>query len=177
VLTTQRCRIEPFTRARLSERYVGWLNDPDVVRFSEQRHRRHTLISCEQYANSFADSPHYFWAIIANDDALGHIGNINAYVDEPNGTADVGILIGEKSVWGKGYGAEAWSAVCRFLLADRRLRKVTAGTTANNLGMLGIMKRCGMQEDGRRRKQIVIEGQSVDLVYGAIFRDELASGG
>ena len=132
VLETRRLRLEPFSESRLTDRYVGWLNDPEVVRFSEQRHRTHTLQSCRDYLASFAGTPHYFWAVVACDVALGHIGNVNAYVDPTNRVADVGILIGERRVWGAGYGSEAWQAVCGFLLDELELRKVTAGTLATN---------------------------------------------
>lgn len=39
------CRVVRFADRHLTERYVGWLNDPAVVRYSEQRHSRHTLWS------------------------------------------------------------------------------------------------------------------------------------
>lgn len=172
VLETRRCRLEPFGQAHLTERYVGWLNDPEVVRYSEQRHRRHDLASCRAYVQSYVESPHYLWAVMARDPALGHIGNINAYVDQPNATADLGILIGEKAVWGKGYGAEAWIAVCTFLFRDRGLRKLTAGTVAENRGMLGIMRKAGMREEGRRLRQIVLDGREVDMIYVGVFRDD-----
>ncbi len=78
----------------------------------------HTLESCRDYRQSFADTSNHFWAIIAHDAALGHIGNINAYVDVENSVADVGIMIGERSAWGQGYGTEAWQAVCNYLLKE-----------------------------------------------------------
>lgn len=172
-LETARCVLEPFSERHLTDRYVSWLNDPDVVRYSEQRHKRHDLTSCKAYMESFAGSPHYFIAIAAKDPSLGHIGNINVYVDENNGTADIGILLGHKKIWGCGYGAEAWEAVCRYLLLDRKFRKVTAGTSANNEGMRGIMRRCSMLDDGKRQRQLVIDGQEIDVVYGALFREQL----
>jgi RimJ/RimL family protein N-acetyltransferase len=172
-LRAARLRLEPFALSHISGRYIGWLNNPENVRFSNQRHRRHTRESCVAYLNSFKDTPHYFMAIIADDPALGHIGNINAYVDEPNLRADVGILVGEQSVWGRGYGAEAWMTLCRHLLLERRLRKVTAGTVAANAGMLGIMKKCGMKPDGVRVRHELIDGEAVDVIHVALFREDL----
>jgi len=174
-LTTERCTLESFNESHLSERYVSWLNDPEVVRFSVQRFRRHTVDSCRVYMESFRNTPHYFAAITAHDPALGHIGNINAYVDETNKIADVGIMVGEKRVWGKGYGVEAWMAMCQFLLVDLGLRKVTAGTVSANKGMLGIMRRANMRQDGVRYRHYLIEGLEVDLVYMALFREDLAA--
>jgi len=171
-LETTRLRIEPFSEAHLTDRYVAWLNDPEVVRFSEQRHRNHTTESCRAYLASFDGTPHYFWAIVSRDLTLGHIGNINAYVDLHNRTADLGIIIGELAVWGRGYGSEAWHAVCRFLLGDLRLRKVTAGTLAINAGMLGIMQRIGMRDDGRRIRHHIADGREVDVIHMALFDDD-----
>ena len=172
ILETSRLRIVPFSELYLTPRYVSWLNDPEVVRFSEQRHRVHTLESCRSYWLSFSGTPHYFWAIVVTDGTLGHIGNINAYVDTENQVADVGILIGEKGLWGQGYGLEAWKSVCDYLLGEGGMRKVTAGTLAVNTGMRKIMERAGMVEDGRRHRHYIFEAREVDVIHGAIFRQD-----
>jgi len=151
---------------------VNWLNDPEVVRYSEQRHKKHTLESCRQYWQSFIDSPHIFWAMMAIKPPLGHIGNMNAHVDTANSVADVGILIGERTIWGKGYGLEAWLAVCNYLLYGVGIRKVTAGTIEANKGMLKIMKKARMIADGRRIRQCVVEGSEKDIIHTALFRNE-----
>ena len=170
-IETLRLRILPFAQEHLTARYVGWLNDPVVVQFSEQRHRRHTLESCRSYWQSYTGTPHFFWAIIARDPALGHIGNINAYVSPENRMADVGILIGERAVWGQGYGLETWKAVCAYLLGEARLRKICAGTLASNSAMLAIMRRSGMIDDGRRARHYLVDSLEVDICHAAQFRD------
>jgi ribosomal-protein-alanine N-acetyltransferase len=172
VIETPRLRIVPFSEAFLSSRYVSWLNDPEIVRYSEQRHRRHTLESCRQYWQSYKDSPHFFWAITTVAQEFGHIGNINAYIDEFNSTASVGILIGDRSASGKGYGLEAWVAVCNYLMYDIGIRKVTAGTLAVNKGMLRIMEKSGMVADGRWIRHCVVDGKEVDIIFAALFRNE-----
>lgn len=173
VIETPRLRIVPFSAVYLSPRYVGWLNDPAVVRYSEQRHKRHTLESCRQYWQSFQDSPHFFWAITTTDSGLGHIGNINAYIDEFNSTASVGIMIGERTASKKGYGLEAWIAVCNYLLYHICIRKVTAGTLAINKGMLRIMERSGMVADGKWVRHYIVDGEEVDIIFATLFRDKL----
>lgn len=170
IIETPRLRIVSFSEKYLTARYVGWLNDPSVVCHSEQRHRSHTLESCRQYWQSFTNTPHHFWAITARDPDMGHIGNMNAYIDKMNSVADVGILIGERAVWGKGYGLEAWVAVCDYLLRDVGMRKVTAGTIAANRGMLRIMEKAGMVPDGRRIRQCLVDGTEVDVIHTALFK-------
>jgi [ribosomal protein S5]-alanine N-acetyltransferase len=170
IIETPRLRIIPFLENYLTPRYVSWLNDPLIVRFSEQRHRSHTLESCRQYWQSFTDTLHYFWAITSIDPNIGHIGNMNAYIDKMNSTADLGILIGESAVWGKGYGLEAWIAICNYLLRDVGVRKITAGTMAVNKGMLRIMECAGMAADGRRIRQCLIDDAEVDIIHMALFK-------
>lgn len=172
VIETQRLRIVPFSEAYLSSRYVNWLNDPEVVRYSEQRHKRHTLETCRQYWQSFKDSPHFFWAITTVDWEFEHIGNINTYIDEYNSTASVGIMIGERRVWGQGYGLEAWVAVCHYLMYDVGIRKVTAGTLALNKGMLRIMEKSGMVADGRWIRHCLVDGKEVDIIFAALFSND-----
>jgi ribosomal-protein-alanine N-acetyltransferase len=176
VIKTARLRLVPFSEEYLTQRYVSWLNDPEVVRYSEQRYRIHTLESCRAYWQSFEGTPNYFWAIVARDPELGHIGNMNAYVDTTHWVADVGILIGEKKAWGHHYGSEVWRAVCDYLLHQAGMRKVTAGTLAVNTAMLGVMWRTGMVEDGRRVRQCLFEGSEVDVVYAALFREGESAG-
>jgi len=170
IIETPRLFILPFRESFLTERYIGWLNDPEVVCYSEQRHKTCTIESCRAYWQSFNGTPNYFWAITAKDSKIGHIGNMNAYVDVANKVADVGILIGEKAIWGCGYGTEAWAAVCRYLLDEEGMHKVGAGTMAVNKGMLRIMAKAGMIDDGVRKRHFLFEGQEVDLIHKAFFK-------
>lgn len=175
-LESARLRMVGFGPQHLTERYVGWLNDREVVRYSEQRFRRHTMESCAAYARAFGNTPNFLWAIEAHTPPLGHVGNLNAYIDERNRTADMGILIGEKGAWSQGFGREAWTTAAAFLLRGARMRKVTAGTLAENAAMLAVMAAAGMAEDGRRVRHVLFEGREVDVVHGALFRDNYVAG-
>jgi Acetyltransferases, including N-acetylases of ribosomal proteins len=165
-----RIRLLPFAERFLTQRYVDWLNDPDLMRFSEQRHRRHTMASNAEYVRSFDQPNRYLWAIIDRDDEL-HVGNVNAYVDANNGVADIGLLIGERGRQGRGLGAEAWMGAIHALFLGAGVRKITGGCAALNLAMIRIMQSAGMVEDGTRRAHVVIDGIAVDVVHRALFRD------
>ena len=175
VLETDRLIIVPFAEHRLTERYVTWLNDPEVVRFSEQRHTRHTVESCREFLDDFTTSNGFFSAIVVKETPPTHIGNIVVYIDAPNRVADVSILIGEKDAWGKGYGCEAWSAVVRELLENLEIRKVAAGAMAANAAILSVMRRSGMKEESRWRRHFLVDGQEIDMVYAARFADDTDS--
>lgn len=170
MIETTRLQLVPFSEDFLNRHYVFWLNDPQIVRYSEQRHVRHTAESCRAFFKAMKDSGHYFYAITTKG-ASHHIGNIIAYMDYQNRTADISILIGEKGYWHHGLGAEAFEAVMHMLFSTQDVRKITAGTLEVNKGMLKLMRKVGMQEEARRKRQILWEGKEVDVVYYAIFRE------
>ncbi len=169
-IETDRLSIVPFANGHLSDDYVSWLNDPEVVRYSEQRHRTHTRESCRAYADGFVESDDSFCAIEARD--LGHIGNLVVTRDTPNRTADMSIMIGATAARGQGFGAEAWGAVLAHLLTVEKLRKVTAGTMAANTAMVGVMRKTGMTIEGTRPRQFLLDSEEIDLVLAGALANE-----
>jgi len=171
-IRTRRLLVKPFNERHLTKRYVGWLNNSELMCYSEQRHKRHTVETCRSYWQSFEETPNYFWAIEDVEYGLGHIGNINAYIDINNSLADVGILIGEKEAQKKRYGTEAWIGVCNFLFQEAGIRKLAAGALSVNLPMLKLMHHVGMIDDGVRKRHYVHNGREVDIIYMALFKEQ-----
>jgi ribosomal-protein-alanine N-acetyltransferase len=163
--------VSAFRDALLTERYVAWLNDPEVVRFSEQRHHTHTLDSCGRYLAGMRLSDGLFLSIEVLEGGLWHVGNISVAVDRPNSSADLSIMLGESKAWGRGYASVAWNAVIGYLLGKAGLRRVTAGTMEVNDPMIRLMRRSGMQVDGVRPRHFLWEGREVGLVTASRFRD------
>lgn len=171
ILDGHRVRLRPFGVTDITPTYLGWLNDPEVVRFSNQRFRAHTAETCEAYLTSFNGSPNFFLAI-CEPDTEAMLGTMTVYRSLPHGTADIGIMVGERRVWGRGIGSDAFCTVVATLLGRGEIRKVTAGALAVNTGMIRIMERAGMQHEATRRAQEVIEGVPVDVVYYARFQND-----
>lgn len=134
---------------------VGWLNDPVITQYSEQRHKKHTIASQVQYLK---DNP-LLWGIY--EMPSGHlIGSITAHYDEPNDVADIGLMIGDTENMGKGYGYEAWETLCNGL----PVRKIEAGCMEINRPMMSICSKYGMMEEGRREDHFVVGDTTCDLV-------------
>lgn len=140
---------------------VGWLNNPLVVRFSEQRHRKHTIKSQSIYMSLF-NNMDYYLGIYLDEDIL--IGTATVLQDAPNRTANIGIMIGDHSIWGFGYGYEAWLAICDRILGGVT-RKVEAGCMACNTSMMSICSRYGMMEEGRQEDHFLYHDVPMDLVH------------
>jgi [ribosomal protein S5]-alanine N-acetyltransferase len=168
-LPGKRVLLRLFTLADISAEYIAWLNNPLIVRYSNQRFLKHTEASCRRYFESFANTPNLFLSIRMQADDLA-VGTMTAYVSPYHGTADIGIMVGHSSVWGSGVGQDAWNTLCNWLLgAEVGLRKLTAGAARPNVAMVRIMERSGMQLEAVQRAQEIIAGEPVDLVYYSRF--------
>lgn len=168
ILTTPRLVLRPLTKA--TQRQVDWLRDPQVVKYSEQRHREHTLTTCLRYIQSFVPHGHIWSIWTMHDDS--HIGNIAADVDEPNNIADLSIMIGATTKWADGYGSEAWRGVTEWLLDKRagNLRKIEAGCMAVNAGMRKVLDRTGYQFEGERKNHFLYQSNPTGALYYGKFR-------
>ncbi|MFK8082830.1 MAG: GNAT family N-acetyltransferase [Granulosicoccus sp.] len=163
-LKSERLCLRSFSERHLSERYVSWLNDTDTTKFSEQRHRLHTMGSCRQFVQSFSTGPNQLWAIETSD-TEEHIGNVTVSHDTNNRIADIGILIGSKTVRGCGYGYAAWKAVLEYLSGRDDIYKITGGCMQPNKAMVRIMESCGMTLDCIRADHFLLDDLPANLVY------------
>jgi len=168
-LETDRLVMRMFDERDLNERYVSWLNDPETVQYSEQRHRQHTLESCASYLSAMCEKQDWFLAVLRKKDAPTHIGNLSVVFDRHNLTASISIMIGDPGARGLGFGVEAWSAVTTHLLDAGGMRKVTAGTMSVNKAMLAVARKSGMVEEGRQKRHFIYKGTEVDCVQFARF--------
>lgn len=168
ILQTPRLRLAPFTVSHITPRYLGWLNDPDLMRFSERRLEVHTELTARQhFADCYAKRSD-FWAITHHDD---FIGTFTAH-RHTYGVVDLGILIGEQQR--RGFGLEAWRAVLAHFSSDDGARKITGGTLAANGPMLRIFTASHMFPDGRRSGHYLFNGFPMDVVYYAAFPQQPA---
>jgi len=146
---------------------VGWLNDPEVVKYSEQRHKKHDIQTQLNFYAGLTANDRYLSIFYGNR----LIGTMTAHIDPNNAIANVGILMGEKSTWGRGFGIEAWRAVCDELFADG-IRKVEAGCMAANTRMMIICQKYGMVEEGRQDKHFqYCKDLTTDLVHWGKFNE------
>ncbi len=165
-ISTDRLIIEsaPIDERSLRE-MVGWLNDPFTMQYSEQRHVHHTIYTQLDYISLYQDEN----LLLGIYTGKALIGTISVMVDAPNNTANIGILIGDRSKWGKGYGFEAWKAVCDMKFKDG-IRKIEAGCVADNVSMMSICSRYDMIEEGRQDDHFIYNGLPADLVHWGKFK-------
>lgn len=146
-----RLTLRELTEADVTEKYVGWLNDREVVQFTESRFDTHTRDSVCRFVRTIAaDENFYFFAICLKGEGR-HIGNIKlGPVNRHHGYADIGLIIGERSCWGQGYATEAIAALSEWAFSTLGLHKLTAGAYASNRASIRAFEKCGFVVEGIR---------------------------
>ena len=170
-ITLDQISLRLFEEKDITQEYISWLNNPEVVKYSNQRFITHNNETCISYFKSFVDSDNIFLAI-EDRNSKNMIGTMTIYISVNHQTADIGIMIGDREFWGKGIGELAWQSVMNLLIQKNNLRKVTGGTLAINKGMIRIFEKVGMAPDGVRKNHEIIDGTPCDICYFAKFHND-----
>lgn len=162
-------KLKEFAKSNITDSYIDWLNDPTVVRYSNQRFTIHTRLTSLDYFSSFVNTENLFLAVYLKEEER-YIGTMSVYISTVHETADIGILIGDKSCWGRGIGGDAWCLIVNWLIDIAEIRKVTGGTLRCNSGMVQIMINSGMKPDGIRMAQEIVDGHAHDVLFFSKFK-------
>ena len=79
-----------------------------------------------------------------------HIGNCTCYdVNEARGEAQLGIIIGDRNYWDKGYGADAVTALVNHVFLNTNLKRIYLKTLDWNLRAQKCFEKCGFTPCGQ----------------------------
>lgn len=84
--------------------------------------------------------------------------------------AELGITIGDKAFWGKGYGREAVELLVCYGFQHRNLWKVCLNVHAKNERAIRAYTACGFVEEGRLRDHVWSDGAYDDVVMMGVLR-------
>lgn len=177
VLNSDRLQLKTLTPEMVTQKYVNWMNDLDVTKYTESRFQKHTMESIKEYVRDMSgSSADYFYGIYINASCghgnhENHIGNIKLHINEHHRLGDIGIIIGDKQQWGKGYATEAIKLVTEHGFDRIGLHKISAGIYANNLGSVNAFRKAGYVLDGTHVRTYLCEGQWVNEITVSQWRE------
>jgi RimJ/RimL family protein N-acetyltransferase len=151
--------------------YAEWLNDQEVTRTVPMVSR---LITEEGERQHLKECKIHSYGIVLNDrdQLIGNCGFINA--DPLHATAEIGVFIGDRSVWGCGYGREAMSLLIEYGYRALNLRNIMLRCLDYNERGIKSYTALGFKEIGRRRKAHRYDGSWHDVVYMDLLPEEFA---
>jgi RimJ/RimL family protein N-acetyltransferase len=144
----------------VNEYYYNWLCDPEINQFLETRYFPHSQENIREFVKSMDGNSNEILLAICDSDTHKHIGNIKlGPINWIHRYADISLLVGDKSYWGKGIATEAIRLVTEFAFYSLNLHKVKAGCYAMNIGSRKAFEKVGFVLEGELKKQWILNGE------------------
>ena len=133
----QNITIKKFIKKNFNDRYINWLNDPEVVKYSSQKKFKHSYESCLKYYNKCQIEDCFFLAIYIKKK---HVGNLYCKLKSFK-SISIRILLGDKNFWNKGIGFLVYKILINNFFFNLNYEKVYSNTINKNIGMIKIFKK------------------------------------
>jgi len=156
--------------------FLKWLNDSEVTQYL-------TIFlpmmeaSEEKWINDLALSKNQTDIVFVIEVKIRKhwvpIGNCGIHgINWHNRDAEMGMIIGEKKFWSKGYGTEAAKLLVDYAFLQLNLHRVSAGAYSFNIRSIKMQKRAGFIEEGCIRRAVYKNGQYHDKILLGILQEE-----
>ena len=128
----------------VTDKYVNWMNDYEVVKFTEQHSFTHSKEMVNEFVTKKFNSEYDFlFGIYFNNN---HIGNIKlGPINTNNLVSDISYFIGDKKLWGKGIASKALMSVIHFAFNTLKLEKINAGYYQEAVASEKLLSKCGFK--------------------------------
>lgn len=122
----------------------------------------------QEAAKGGRDGPSF--AIEADGKYIGQCALFN--IDSIAQACELGITIGDKEYWGRGYGRDAIGLLLWYAFVQRNVHRVWLKVHADNERAIRSYCSCGFKEEGRLRSHVWTNGHYEDLVIMGLLREE-----
>jgi RimJ/RimL family protein N-acetyltransferase len=118
------------------------------------------------------DLRNHFFIIhsLEDDRIIGEVGLEG--ISFSRGDSYVGIGIGERDYWGRGYGTDAMNVILRYAFTELNLQRVSLTVFEYNPRAIRSYEKCGFKAEGCSREAFQREGRRWDILHMGILRDE-----
>ncbi|NLG74290.1 MAG: GNAT family N-acetyltransferase [Chloroflexi bacterium] len=124
----------------------------------------------KEYLGDNPGMVNFFIRTLADDRLIGFIGLGGIHWN--HGDAFVGIGIGEREYWGKGYGTDAMRVLLRFAFEELNLHRVSLTVFEYNPRAIRSYEKAGFAVEGRVREFVHRGGRRWDMICMGILRRE-----
>lgn len=146
-----------------------WMNDPEVfvgepgIRLPESFYEEE-----KWYEETQKDVRTKIFAIQIGKRHIGNIGLHN--IDNRNKRAELGIMIGDKNCWDKGYGSDAIKTILSMGFNELNLHKIYLHVFPSNKRAFKCYEKCGFKKEGALMEHVFKGGKYQDLIVMSIVR-------
>jgi len=174
VIYGERVRLRAAEREDL-KKFHQWVNDPQVTR-GLTLYLPMSMVDEENWFNRMTQREQSEKPLVIEirdgDDwkAIGNCGVFN--IEWANGSGELGIMIGEKPEWNKGYGTEVMILLQRHCFGTLNLNRVSLRVYAENVNAIRTYEKAGFAQEGRMRSAVYKNGKYDDVILMGVLRSE-----
>jgi RimJ/RimL family protein N-acetyltransferase len=156
---------------------VRWANDLDVTKYLTIADKNNTEETTRAYLEKMLHDQNacYFGIYTKKGKLIG--GTDLKDIDPVNRTANIGIMIGDKVEWNKGYGTEAIQLLIDYGFSVLNLNNIMLVAYEYNDRAQRCYEKAGFRVIGRRRKARYYAGRYYDEVFMDILASEFKGSG
>jgi RimJ/RimL family protein N-acetyltransferase len=149
-----------------------WYNDPETRR-TLLRYRPMTQTAEEEFLRSGQNNETVLLlgVVTRSEDRL--IGGTGLHqIDTRHRHASFGIVIGDKSMWGRGYGTEVTRLMVEHAFGTLNFNRLWLHVVEFNVRGIRAYTKVGFREEGRLRQHMFVDGRYWDIITMGILRDD-----
>lgn len=143
--------------------YIEWMNDPEVVLYTEQRGKIHTFASINSYIYEKFNSKNciLFGVFIGEE----HIGNIKmGDINWNDMTSEISYVIGKKKYWGKGITTKCVNHITEYGFLNLGIKKFIAGYYELNLASAKVLSNCGFSIETTIGSDMFVNNKQIKIL-------------
>ncbi|WP_027339748.1 GNAT family N-acetyltransferase [Halonatronum saccharophilum] len=153
------------------EKYTKWINDLEVSINLGNPAQIYSLGKEKELLEELSKEGNNLAIVdLERDELIGNCGLMN--INQINRTAELGIFIGDKGYWSKGFGREAINLLLDYGFNLLNLNNILLKVYSFNKRAIKCYKRCGFKEIGRRREAYILGNKRYDFIYMDILASE-----
>ncbi len=160
------------------DRNLAWVNDREVtehllLRYPVSEESERAWLERASAPPSYGAGVQFAIEIASGEHAGTHIGNCGFEPISPlDRSAELGVMLGAKEHWGRGYGFDALRTLISFGFRDLNLRRIWLRVDADHPRAIALYERLGFQAEGLLHAADWRRGHPVDVLAMAILREQ-----
>ena len=170
----KRIRLRHVEREDLP-RFVAWLNDPEV-RHGLAMYLPLSQVEEEQWFENVLKRERDEQPLVIEvegQDGCTMIGNSGFFnIDWRNRSAELGIVIGDKAYWNKGYGTEVMRLLLHHGFTTLNLHRIFLRVFEGNPRAIRAYEKAGFVHEGRMRQAEFRDDKYLDVLLMSVLRPE-----
>jgi RimJ/RimL family protein N-acetyltransferase len=165
----KKCYLSPID-INDAEKFTEWLNDLEVVQNLTMYNSIINKDTEKSILENISKFHNYSIIDLENDSLIGNCGYVG--IDNLNQAGEVGIFIGDKNYWNKGYGTEALTLLLDYGFMALNLHNVFLKVYGYNKRAIKSYEKVGFKIIGIKREALLRNLERHDEVYMDILVNE-----